>query len=120
MGTSTRVATIRREPHSKRAWRHSRTRVTAWFRLVARVHERHGIAWTSVDLRDLSALEGAWRDETRLVWIESPTNPALSIVDIEPVCGFAHAREAGIGPHRAAVQLAQERIDQAEADVPTP
>ena len=33
---------------------------------------------------------------------------------------FAHAREAGIAPHRAAEQLAQERIDQAEADVPTP
>ena len=33
---------------------------------------------------------------------------------------FAHAREAGIAPHRAAEQLAQSRIDQAEADVPTP
>ncbi len=33
---------------------------------------------------------------------------------------FAHAREAGIAPHRAAEQLAQARIDQAEADVPTP
>ena len=32
--------------------------------------------------RDLDALEAAWRDETRMVWIETPTNPALSIVDI--------------------------------------
>ena len=66
------------------------------FRLVARVHERHGIAWTAVDLRDLAALEAAWRDETRLVWIESPTNPALSIVDIEAVADFAHARDARV------------------------
>ena len=66
------------------------------FRLVARVHERHGIAWTAVDLRDLAALEAAWRDETRLVWIESPTNPALSIVDIEAVAEFAHARDARV------------------------
>jgi len=66
------------------------------FRLVARVHERHGIAWTAVDLRDPSALESSWRDETRLVWIETPTNPALSIVDIESVATFAHARDARV------------------------
>ncbi len=61
------------------------------FRLVARVYERHGVAWTAVDLRDPDALTAAWRDETRLVWIESPTNPALSIVDIEQVAAVAHA-----------------------------
>ncbi|MGO9872408.1 MAG: cystathionine gamma-synthase [Acidimicrobiia bacterium] len=66
------------------------------FRLVARVHEGHGVAWTAVDLRDLSALESSWRDETRLVWIESPTNPALSIVDIGSVAAFAHVRNARV------------------------
>jgi cystathionine gamma-synthase len=66
------------------------------FRLVARVHERHGIAWTAVDLRDAAALDAAWREETRLVWIESPTNPTLSIVDIEAVAEFAHARDARV------------------------
>ena len=34
------------------------------FRLVARVHERHGIAWTACDLRDLDALDAAWQPET--------------------------------------------------------
>jgi cystathionine gamma-synthase len=66
------------------------------FRLVSRVHERHGVAWTAVDLRDPEALTARWRDETRLVWIESPTNPALSIVDIERVAGIAHARGARV------------------------
>jgi cystathionine gamma-synthase len=66
------------------------------FRLVARVHERHGLAWTAADLDDPDALAAAWRDETRLVWIESPTNPALSIVDIERVAGFAHERTARV------------------------
>ncbi len=66
------------------------------FRLVARVHERHGLAWTAVDLHDVDAFTGAWRDETRLVWIESPTNPALSIVDIEQVAGLAHQRGARV------------------------
>src|SRR6476646_7602971 len=66
------------------------------FRLVAGVHERHGIAWTAVDLHDPGAIDAAWRDETRLVWIESPTNPALSIVDIEAVAKFARARGARV------------------------
>jgi cystathionine gamma-synthase len=66
------------------------------YRLVARVHERHGIDWTAVDLRDPRAIEEAWRDETRLVWIETPTNPMLSIVDIAAVSAIAHARSARV------------------------
>ena len=66
------------------------------FRLVARVHERHGLGWTAVDLSDAASLAAAWRDETRLVWIESPTNPALSIIDIEAIAEFAHARNARV------------------------
>jgi cystathionine gamma-synthase len=66
------------------------------FRLVASVHERHGLAWTAADLRDRDALAAAWRDETRLVWIETPTNPALSIVDIASVVDFAHTRGARV------------------------
>ncbi len=66
------------------------------FRLVARVYERLGIAWTACDLRDLSALEAAWQPETTMVWIESPTNPLLSVVDIAAVAKLAHAREARV------------------------
>jgi cystathionine gamma-synthase len=66
------------------------------FRLVARVHERHGLAWTAADLNDPDAVTAAWRDETRLVWIETPTNPALSIVDIARVAQVAHERDARV------------------------
>jgi cystathionine gamma-synthase len=66
------------------------------FRLVARVHERHGIAWTACDLRDPDALAAAWEDETRMVWVESPTNPLLSIVDIAATAAFAHERMARV------------------------
>jgi cystathionine gamma-synthase len=66
------------------------------FRLVARVHERHGLAWTACDLRDPDALAAAWEDETRLVWIETPTNPLLSIVDIAATAAFAHERTARV------------------------
>src|SRR5689334_5134542 len=47
------------------------------FRLVAGVYERLGLAWTAVDLQDFDALDAAWRDETQLVWVASPTKPAL-------------------------------------------
>jgi cystathionine gamma-synthase len=66
------------------------------FRLIARVHERFGIDWTAVDLDDADAITRAWREETRLVWIETPTNPALSIVDIRALADAAHARNARV------------------------
>ena len=66
------------------------------FRLVARVYERLGIAWTACDLRDLSAIEAAWQPETTMVWIESPTNPLLSVVDIAAVAKLAQARTARV------------------------
>jgi cystathionine gamma-synthase len=62
------------------------------FRLVARVHGEAGLQWSAVDLTDLDALAAAWRDTTRMVWIETPTNPLLTIVDIEAVARLAHDR----------------------------
>jgi cystathionine gamma-synthase len=66
------------------------------FRLVARVHAESGLAWSAVDLADLDALADAWRDTTRMVWIETPTNPLLTIIDIDAVSGFAHERGARV------------------------
>jgi len=64
------------------------------YRLVARVFEPAGWPFTPVNFTDLGALAAAWRPETKLVWIESPTNPNLSIVDIAAVAAFAHERGA--------------------------
>jgi cystathionine gamma-synthase len=64
------------------------------FRLVARVHEPGGLTWTAADLGDVDALDAAWRDNTKLVWIETPTNPLLTVVDIEAIARIAHARGA--------------------------
>src|SRR4051794_31056380 len=66
------------------------------FRLVARVYERHGIAWSPCDLREPRALDAAWRAETRMVWIETPTNPLLSVVDIAATAKVAHVRDARV------------------------
>jgi cystathionine gamma-synthase len=63
------------------------------FRLVDRVHAPAGLAYTPTDESDLEALAGAWRPETRLLWIESPSNPLLTIVDIAEAARFAHDRD---------------------------
>jgi len=62
------------------------------YRLVARVLAEEGIEWTAVDLQDPGALDQACTDSTEVVWVETPTNPLLSIVDIAAVCERAHAR----------------------------
>jgi len=55
------------------------------YRLVDKVLTRFGLAYDMVDQTDLGALERALRPETRLIWVESPTNPLLKVVDIAAV-----------------------------------
>lgn len=63
------------------------------FRLFERVRRRSaGLDFSWVDLTDPSAFEAAIRPETRMVWIETPTNPLLKIVDIEKIAAIARKR----------------------------
>jgi len=55
------------------------------YRLVDRVLSRWGLSYDLVDQTDLAALERAVRDDTRLIWVESPTNPLLNVIDIRGV-----------------------------------
>ncbi|PZS06841.1 MAG: cystathionine gamma-synthase, partial [Chloroflexi bacterium] len=55
------------------------------YRLVDKVLAPWGLRYDLVDQTDLAALERAVSDQTRLIWVESPTNPALNVVDIEGV-----------------------------------
>ena len=64
------------------------------FRLIARIYGERGITWSAVDLSDPGALAGALRPETRQVWVETPTNPMLAVVDIAAVAETAHAAGA--------------------------
>ncbi|HEX7277290.1 MAG TPA: aminotransferase class I/II-fold pyridoxal phosphate-dependent enzyme, partial [Acidimicrobiales bacterium] len=61
------------------------------WKLVSRVLS---VGYDAVDQSDLAAVEAAWRPETRLVWVESPTNPTLAIVDISALAALAHSRGA--------------------------
>ncbi len=65
-------------------------------RLARQVHARAGVAIDTVDLTDLDALAAAWRPTTRMVWLETPSNPWLRIVDIEAVSKLAHERDATV------------------------
>jgi cystathionine gamma-synthase len=55
------------------------------YRLVDKVLSRWGLSHDLVDQTDLDALERAVRDDTRLIWVESPTNPHLNVIDIPGV-----------------------------------
>jgi cystathionine gamma-synthase len=55
------------------------------YRLVDKVMSRWGLKYDLVDQTDLAAVERAVRHDTRLIWVESPTNPLLNEVDIEGV-----------------------------------
>jgi cystathionine gamma-lyase len=63
-------------------------------RLFERVRRRSaGLHFTFVDLTDRSSLEKAVQDNTRMIWIESPSNPMLKIVDFRAVTQFARGRD---------------------------
>jgi cystathionine gamma-synthase len=55
------------------------------YRLVDKVLTHWGLEYTMVDQTDLAALAAAVTDETKLIWVETPTNPTLNVVDIEEV-----------------------------------
>lgn len=62
------------------------------FRLFDKVFQHHGIEFTFVDMTDLAKTEAAIRPTTKLLWIETPTNPMLKLVDIEATSAIAKQR----------------------------
>jgi cystathionine beta-lyase/cystathionine gamma-synthase len=64
------------------------------FRLFDKVRKRSaGLEFTYVDLTDASRLEKAIKDNTRMVWIETPSNPLLKIIDLEAIAKIAREHE---------------------------
>lgn len=64
------------------------------FRIFDKVFKKLGIEFSFVDLSDLKKAEAAFRPNTRLVWIESPTNPMLKILDIAAITTLARKKGA--------------------------
>jgi cystathionine beta-lyase/cystathionine gamma-synthase len=64
------------------------------YRLLNRVYVPNGCSVRQIDTSDLRAVEAALSGRTRLVWLESPTNPRLLICDIAAIARLARARGA--------------------------
>jgi cystathionine beta-lyase/cystathionine gamma-synthase len=64
------------------------------YRLLARVLADWGVAHDVVDMTDLAAFRAAVREETRVVWVETPTNPLLKVIDIAAAAELAHGAAA--------------------------
>jgi cystathionine beta-lyase/cystathionine gamma-synthase len=63
------------------------------FRLFHRVLERAGLRFTFVDATRIENVEAALEERTKLIWLESPTNPLLKLIDITAVARLAHQHE---------------------------
>ena len=64
------------------------------FRLFDKVFRRYGLTFTAVDPTDPDAVVAAMTERTRLVWLESPTNPLLRVVDLDAVSELVHGAGA--------------------------
>ena len=62
------------------------------YRLISKVHTQ--LRWTAVDLLDVDGLAAAWPHDTKLIWLETPTNPLLRCFDIEAIAALAHSHGA--------------------------
>jgi len=64
------------------------------YRLYKRMYEQLGVAMSPVDMRDLAVVRRAMRKSTKIVWIESPSNPTMKVVDIAALSEIAHKGKA--------------------------
>ncbi|NNC81850.1 MAG: cystathionine gamma-synthase [Acidimicrobiales bacterium] len=64
------------------------------FRLISQVITRGGVKWSAADLTDPELLDATWNPATRVVWMETPTNPLLTVFDIEALAEVAHKHGA--------------------------
>jgi cystathionine beta-lyase len=59
------------------------------YRIFTKVYGKFGMDFSFVDMTDIANIENAITPKTKLIWIETPTNPMLNIVDIAAVCALA-------------------------------
>ncbi|KRL38439.1 trans-sulfuration enzyme family protein [Liquorilactobacillus uvarum] len=63
------------------------------FRLINTVLKRQGLEFTVVDTRDLAAVKSAIRDNTKAIYLETPTNPLMRITDIAAIAEIGHEND---------------------------
>ncbi|EJN59049.1 cystathionine gamma-synthase [Halogranum rubrum] len=63
-------------------------------RIFTQVYEKYDLEFDFVDTTDHDAVEGAMRESTELVWVETPTNPLMNVNDIDALAAIAHEYDA--------------------------
>lgn len=66
------------------------------FRLIDKVFTLWGVHYTAVPQSDLDAVRDAITDATKLIWVETPTNPLLTVADIAAIAELARGREVKV------------------------
>ena len=66
------------------------------FRLFDRILSNYGVEFSLADTTDISGLEAAFRPNTKMLFVETPTNPVMSVTDLAAVSEIAHARGAKV------------------------
>ena len=61
------------------------------FRLISKVLTRMGVTWSAADLSKKDNIENCLTDKTRIIWAETPSNPLLSVVDIQMLSEVSHS-----------------------------
>ncbi|MBI4059988.1 MAG: cystathionine gamma-synthase [Elusimicrobia bacterium] len=87
------------------------------YRVFTKVFARFGVAFTFVDTTDMNAVEAAFTPRTKLVWIETPSNPLLKITDIRALAKLAQAKKAKLVVDNTFASPALQRPLSLGADV---
>ncbi|MQA89993.1 MAG: cystathionine gamma-synthase [Gemmatimonas sp.] len=87
------------------------------FRLFDQVFRRLGIEFTFVDSGDLNTIEAALRAETRLIHIETPTNPMMRLTDLRKAAGIARRAEAWLSVDNTFASPFNQRPLELGADI---
>ena len=61
------------------------------YRIFTKIFANYGIVFKFVDMSDIEAVKAAVNAKTKMVWVETPTNPLLRIIDIEAMCQIGHS-----------------------------
>lgn len=62
------------------------------FRLLDKIFKEFGISTRLIPMQDLNLVRDSISERTKLIWVETPTNPLLNIVDIQAICEIAHQK----------------------------
>ena len=85
--------------------------------LITEVFVQWGLEMTKVDMTDLEEVKAAIQPNTKLIWIETPSNPELKITDIEAMANLAHANGAILAVDNTWATPVMQRCFQWGADV---